>query len=173
LKDIAKQLETALDNTGYYTRSYHHIPGGFALVTQAEQINDDGTPKSIEEGRWASKIQPRKINSLSSFFDAFLFPVSGRYRAFVFIVTDKPFKQSADKPTRAEVQTWQRSGYNVLPDSIGQIQFRGELKKEYMCTVLIYEFEQSTNNQEPNIVQSSLPGKMHLEKTLLLKYLGM
>jgi hypothetical protein len=168
LSDVDEKLRAAFRSCGYSEISYFSVPAGFAMVSRLEQINDDGTPKEIPD-RWAKDVLPVDSFSLREILRALFTANPGYYRLIVFIVTPTPFSDVGAKVTREEAETWLHRGLNVLPPSIGKIEYT----KETACTALIYEFEQPAAGKQAEIkLPGRLTGEIHLRKNNLLQALG-
>ncbi|MCI5130234.1 MAG: hypothetical protein D3904_01640 [Candidatus Electrothrix sp. EH2] len=163
LKDVAKKLEAAFDQAGYSQKKYYQVPDGFALVSQLEQFNPDGTSKTPPD-RWVTDYLPPEIFSLTSYIKALFTAKPGRYRIIAFIVTSQPFKESKKIVTRDEAMAWLDNGMFILPESIGKQPYTDK----HYCTALIYEFEQPGKEKKPSFKPlSNLTGKDHLQKSKL------
>jgi YVTN family beta-propeller protein len=169
LRDISSRLVGALDQRGYAEKSFYAVPGGFALVTQVEQINEDGTSKD-EPARWSAKKQPLRTFSLAEYITALLTAPPGHYRLIVFIVTPIPFTQSGAAVSEEQAREFLSAGLNKLPQAIGDTLMTNNLA----CTALIYEFEERIAGKKPTIMNpSNLTGRDHVTKSGLLVALGM
>jgi len=168
LSEVARNLEYALDLTGYTERSYYAVPDGFALATRLEQMNPDGTSKQPPD-RWAIDVSPPKVFSLASYLKAIFTAQEGHFRIITFIVTSSPFTQSSQTDiSREDAIEWLTTGVQVLPQTIGKFPFT----EHHYCVALIYEFEQATRNHEPYFKRlSTLPGIEHLKQTQLWEIL--
>jgi len=163
LADVSARVLSALDQCGYSEHSFYAVPDGFALVTQLEQINRDGTPKQAP-ARWAADVPPLRSFSLSDYLKALFTANPGHYRILVFVVTSHPFSQAEASVGREEAERWLASGLNQLPDAIGKLPF----SEAVACTALVYEFEQPEAGKEPVIlIPSDLTGTDHLAKSRL------
>jgi len=161
LAEISARLVTALEQCGYVEKSFYAVPEGFALATQLEQIDADGTSKPAPD-RWSVKVNPLRVFSLTDYLKALFTANPGRYRVIVFVVTSHPFSQSDASVSQQEAQSWLSSGLNTLPKSIGDLAFTSE----YTCTALVYEFEEPSSGNTPVIqVPSELTGRDHLSKS--------
>jgi hypothetical protein len=157
--DIANSLETAFQAAGYVQFSYYAVPQGFALVSQLEQINSDGTPKDATF-RWQTTVAAPKVFSISSYFRALLGATPGDYRVVVFIVTPTPLTTQPGAPGFQQAQDWLTGGANKLPDPIRGWPFTADTS----CTALIYEFEQASRDANAiELLPSGLTGQMHLQ----------
>ncbi len=165
LSDVNKKLTSALEKCGYTRKSYFYVPNGFALVTQLEKINTDGTPKPDSE-RWRG--DNHREFSLKNYLKDLLYAQPGFYRCIVFVVTDKYYKYSDTLATRQQTQDWLISGTNRLPSEIGALT----LNDGHSFDVLIYEFKKNENDQESNIIiPSAMNGKIHLTRSKVYDHL--
>jgi hypothetical protein len=162
--DVTGAILGALEENGYVERSFFRTPpGGVALVTRLERINDDGSPSA--EARWPSAQQAHaSTRSLMDFLQGLFFVDPGHYRVIVFVAQDLPFSQSAETIVAQQAQAWLTIGTNVLPSDIAARPFAGG-----HVTVLVYEFASDGTNVQ--VVTSQLTGKQHLERAGLLSLL--
>ena len=165
LGDVSQAILAALEQNGYVERSFFRTaPGGVALVTRLERINDDGSP-SAENERWTAAAQRlESTRSLLDLLHGLFFVDPGHYRVIVFVLQDLPFSQSAETITAQQAHAWLASGANVLSPDIAALPFAGG-----HVTVLIYEF--ASDGSKVQVVTSQLTGKQHLEKAGLLTVL--
>ncbi|HXG79974.1 MAG TPA: hypothetical protein VNJ31_11650 [Methyloceanibacter sp.] len=156
----AGAILAALEQSGYVERSFYRTdPGGIALVTRLERINDDGSPAAE---RWPPGAEPDiTTRGLLEFLRGLFYVDPGHYRVIVFVFQDLPFSQSQDVVTAETAHAWLTSGANVLPADIAELPFAGA-----HVTALIYEFASDGSKVQP--VASGLTGKQHLEKAGLL-----
>ena len=166
LHDVEQRILDALNSAGYYEKSYYSVPDGFAIVTRLEQINYDGTSKE-ERHRWQTKVVPLPKFTFKKYIKALVTANKGLFRIIVFIITPHPFSQTGLKPSREEAIEWLSAGLNVLPSSIGKIEYSAK----YNCHALIYEFEKlSFDKSAKTIVPGYLGGRTHLVKAKLWSY---
>jgi hypothetical protein len=166
LKDAAHRLEQALDRAGYYQRSYYAIPGGFALVTQIEQVNSDVTPKG-DPDRWSIQVRHARVVDFRSYLQALLTAPVGHYRMIAFVVTNQMVVQGEATFTQEEAQRWSRGGAIGLPSEMGDTPY----SDVHETGALIYEFEKKQGEEAVLNPQSPLPGKIHLERSGISKAL--
>ncbi len=162
LSTVAQAIESAFAQTGYGQKSYYSVPGGFAMASQFEQINQDGSPKQSFD-RWSLQVPPLRKWSLSSYLNALFTAQPGYYRVIVFIVTSKAFSQRDVKITSEQSRAWVSSGSNKLSEEIGNQEY----SSAYSCTALIYEFRQTGKHAEL-VDPSQITGKTHLDKAGLM-----
>jgi len=162
LSTVAQAIESAFQQAGYGERSYYGVPSGFAMASQIEQINVDGSPKEPVD-RWSLEIPPLRKFSLSSYLNALFSARAGYYRVIVFIVTSKAFPQSPESVTAETSRQWVSSGLNKLPEEIGNQGYSAA----HSCTALIYEFKQ-TGKHADLLDPSQIPAKTHLDKAGLM-----
>jgi tetratricopeptide (TPR) repeat protein len=169
LGDIKNMLSEALDQCGYFERSYYCvIPDGggtgFALVARIEQIDQEAFPLPLPD-RWSMEIRPLSSFSLKEIVKSFFFKKPGYFRIVAFVVYDEPFKQSAKGLTRDAGISLLHNGANRLSSDIAATRF----SEKFSCTALIYEFEAPESGRETKQVTSSKhTGRVHLERAKLL-----
>ena len=162
--EVTGAILGALEHNGYVERSFFRTePGGVALVTRLERINDDGSPSADPE-RWPAGEPHASTRSLLELLQGLFFVDPGHYRVIVFVVQDLPFSQSNEAITAQQARAWLTLGANVLSPQIAALPFTGG-----HVTVLIYEF--ASDGSKVQVVTSQLTGKQHLEKAGLLTVL--
>lgn len=162
LGTVAQAIESAFAQAGYGERSYYSVPGGFAMASQIEQINQDGSPKESVD-RWSLEVPPLRKFSLGSYLNALFTAQPGYYRVIVFVVTSQAFPQRDVKVTSEQSKGWLSGGLNKLPEKIGNQEY----SSAHSCTALIYEFKQTGKHAEL-VDPSQIPGKTHLDKAGLM-----
>jgi tetratricopeptide (TPR) repeat protein len=161
LATVAQAMESAFRQAGYGKKSYYSVPSGFAMASQIEQINEDGSPKESTD-RWSLEMVPIRHFSLGSYLNALFRAQPGYYRVIVFVITSKAFSQRGNV-TPEESKVWVWSGLNKLPEEIGNQAY----SPAYTCTALIYEFKR-TGKHADLMEQSGITGEIHLQKAGLL-----
>jgi hypothetical protein len=157
---VAHRLELALNEAKYRRWSYSSVPNGFALVSQMEQINSDGTP-SPEPARWSTGLPSVANMTLLEFIKALANAQPGYYRVIVFIITNQPWSRTGEKPTRGETERWLAQGFNWLPPSIGELTYG----PDYRTTALVYEFKKVSKDTDAALLNpSSISADDHLKK---------
>jgi len=163
LGDLDRRLQAALESAGYLERRYYAAPGGFALVTRLEQIQEDGTPRQAPE-RWSTEVPGLAEFSLRAYLRALFFAARGRYRLIVLVATDVPFAQAATPITAASAETLLAQGLNRLPAGLAAQPFT----RDAVVTALIYEFERVDTGAGPELVApSQLQARVHLQKAAI------
>jgi len=158
LAAVNQRLLNALDSAGYVSYSYFLIPDGFALVTQLEQIHEDGTPFS-GDARF-SEEKPLESWTLVAFGRALFIPRQGYFRIIVFMVSSIPFAPSEKVPSGREAEGWIGKGMNALPNEIGELPYSDNVK----VTALVYELLQPPEVAAVIRVPGLLPARIHLER---------
>ncbi len=167
LKDADRKLRIAFDAAGYNTKRYFHIPGGFALVSQMEQFNEDGSCKS-EKSRWSKQVVRCEDFSLECYLNSLLTSKPGYFRVFAVMVTSHILKNNLRVLTREEATDWMKKGANKLPDDICKLTFDNNTN----VTTLIYEFKVRESDRLPVIsTPSELNGLTHLKKSKIINFL--
>jgi hypothetical protein len=140
---IEQLLRNALEEAGYCEISYYHVPDGFAIVSQLEQIKEDGSPMP-SPARWEKRVNKISHFTLNTYLRALFIAPPGYYRVIVFIITPHPFTQSSETISRGDAEKFVKYGINVLPNDIAQQPFA----TQSVCTALIYEFEKFDTKKE-------------------------
>jgi hypothetical protein len=151
LGSIADVLFYGLYAAGHYDAGFMSAPGGFAIVTRVEQIDENGSPLP-EPDRWAAEIgaPPRRswLDVLSALFEA----PHGFYRIIVLVVTDKA-AGSGPAPDEATARGWAADAFAFLPEEVR----REELTDDHQVIALVYEFEKTADDQRP---PPRVPGRL-------------
>ncbi len=152
LGGVNAKLKAALIKAGYVDGGrYYSIPRGFAIATQIEHINRDGSPMAGEE-RWQPNPLPPDLtlaNLLKVLFDA----KPGFYRIIVFAITDVPISPEGTPPNQEVAGEWLHHGMLSLPSTIAEISYT----RATACTALIYEFERRGYNDATHPLMSGAP----------------
>jgi hypothetical protein len=117
LHDVDSVLSYAMTNCGYVRRSYYYVPNGFAMVTQLEQINEDGTSKP-DDVRWDTTnniIYHHSSFSLLDYIYRLFHANPGFYRCMAFVITDTIYSYSPKVATKSLTSEWLSTGTNSLP----------------------------------------------------------
>lgn len=165
LKDVVKQLESALEKAGYYERKLYSVKDGFSIATRIEQIRFDGTSMD-EEIRWEINTPLLRNFSFKNYLKALFTSNSTHYRMIVFIVTLGQLNERQEPLTPNETKAW----FSRRIRSGGAEEIENSLfTRNHSCTALIYEFEKLDRGHEPIFIETSrLQGKTHLERAKLL-----
>lgn len=163
LGDVEEKLNEALDEGGYYEKSYYPVPGGFAIVTRLEQIDAAGNPKP-EQARWSLSDDLGDDFSLMKYLRKLFTADPGHFRVIVLIVTSKSIELSDQEASREETLRWLDAGWkNNLPADLAERPFTDE----HGCIALVYEFEVMKASAPRLVTPSHLPGRHHLKTTQL------
>lgn len=141
--DVSRLIEAALSIGGYERFAYFRVPGGFALVTQLEQIQENGEPVKPSSARWNAAIAGPRPFDLATYIHRLFFARVGYYRVLVFTVLGEPITLGGD--TLAEDPDWIGEGATGLPRVLKEERFT----EDHDVTVLVYEFERHEVEPEP------------------------
>ncbi len=163
-RHFVDELEPILDHIlaaqGYHKNRYFPIKNGFGLMTSIEQIYNDGTSKPVPE-RWNHNV--KFSNNGNGFWGSFSKSRNGRFRMFVFIITDEMYQESEQELGFEEAKEWLMNGLNGLPAS----SYEKPITSRHYCDVLVYEFEKSDSCPEGCNNPSGYTAKDHLIKAKL------
>jgi hypothetical protein len=164
LYQVDSVLQKGLDGCRYNERRYYYIPHGFALVTQMEQIHEDG--RSMEEpDRWSSTIG--ELNNPWDYIKALFSTPKGYYRVLVFLVTDVDHSAGGNYVSELDAMKWLNNGYNNLPKEIRSLSYNGD----YTVTLLVYHYTKSPGEDGKFISPDTITGMDHYIKAGLTNYI--
>jgi hypothetical protein len=155
----ADWLSSALREAGYRDLNWYDIPGGFALVTGLELIDDQGLAMAHPDPalRFGAIYPPLGFFTMR-FWSQLLAERTGRFRLFVFVVIDQPFGYSKDV-TDPEV-VWKHPAQE-LPLSRADLPYRPQDK----WYVLVYELEHPPGTDHAKLVEHPSDPALHLTKS--------
>lgn len=165
LGDAGNRLQRAFGQAGYLEHSYYAVPGGFAIVTRIEQMDDDGD--RLEGSERYELPGTRARDSLSSLlYSLFVNAPPGYYRYIVVVVSVRPFATRNRLLDDEEALRRLRSGANSLSSIYSRVPF----SDDYNVDALIYEFRWDGADGEVRMLE---PGRVspqnHLTRTGLAR----
>ncbi|PWG03357.1 hypothetical protein [Sphingosinicella humi] len=155
LGDVAQRLRSKLDGKGYDKVLYFGVEGGFAMATELERFAADGSP--VAEKRFSTG----KIGGWLGAFDYFkrlVWGEDGRFRVFVFVVTNRAFTPASYAATETDLGRWRSTGSLILPPRVSTTP----VPSGTTVTLLVYEF-QADKGREGRLVAENerLPFAIH------------
>ncbi len=165
-QDVNEVLINMLNKAGYDNKTtYFLFDNGFVITTDVEQINNDATPKSINQ-RWLSTPSKMTGNnfSLKEYFRVLFSAQPGYYRSFAFIVSPSIYSFSANDYTKELFSKYLSQGSIGLPIRIGLTKLPEGLR----VSVLIYEFKKPENSDNANLIIGGLNGYEHLKRSFII-----
>jgi hypothetical protein len=172
--EVADYLSNALDRVGYSDHyAFSTVPGsggvpvgGFAIVTDPEQILQDG--RSVPAiGRWQDRLPRAGEVDFISFIRGLINAPEGRYRVIVFLVTDAPRSRSyntlvGDLPLRELT----RCGATKMTDLTAEMRMLRErpVNNKTDIRALVYEFKKQAEGQPIRFLKPGLSAQQHLEQ---------
>lgn len=143
---IDAAISKRLASFGYAERSYFAIPNGFAVLTPLEQI--DGQGKPVLTDRWVGRFTGPVQVDFASYVRQLLSGRHGRYRTFLFLVSDTDFAPEPDVMGSDAVKRWERGGAMTLnPEFAAQ-----RTPQDVYVRLFVYEFTDN-NSQSGGLVQ--------------------
>jgi len=160
LGDLNLLLAKVLDNGGYFERSYYVVPGGYAIVTRIEQIDQAGSPLQ-SPARWSRAKATPRYPTLRDWAVSLFRATEGNYRVILFVVTNIPFSQSSSRIGMDEIDTWRTNGVNTLPIDLKE----AKIPKDCNITALIYDFERGPDAKVTFMTDGILDAVTQLKNT--------
>jgi len=159
LGDVEQKISDALDTENYPYR-FLSVPNGFAVVTQMEQYNEDGSIIKDSGTRWVHYPKQEAFSWSINYFNSLIFPRKGYLRIFVYIITSEVYSSTKEVVSKDQAASWHKRGVNKLPSQVANIP----LSEDYTINLLLYEFEVPESNHvaEQNC-PCKFPAKEHLK----------
>lgn len=135
LGEIHARLRAAIHDAGFRETPLFEVPGGFAIVTLVERIQDNGVSYPVPD-RWnAGKLPP---GSIREYLTHLFFGPPGRFRMIVLAVTTDPVMGvGGDDPiTEEDARRLTEGAGLVLPPEIAEQPFEGR-----HVLALVYHFQ--------------------------------
>jgi len=157
LGDIFDRITTAMLAAGFVGPAVYGIPDqtGFVIVTQLENIREDGRPL---EDRFTRDPRPDRPRTIAEYLRALFDAPPGLYRVIALAVTNGVVTESEQEPTKDQAELWLHTGSRWLPPELRSKELAGA-----RCEALIYEFRKPPEQgSEPTLWQDNLPALQHL-----------
>lgn len=160
LGDLGQKISRAFDQKGYPYR-FMSVPDGFAVVTQLEQYQADGSIYWDGQSRWQELPPAENFAFSMRYFKSLILPRKAHLRVFVVLVTRQNYSSQQGRISKDAAKAWVSQGVNRLPKSLAAQPFNDD----YSVDVLVYEFEvPETNHQPQQHCPCHLDARRHLEK---------
>jgi len=166
LGDVGKKIAHAFELNGYPYR-FMSLPDGFAVVTQLEQYQEDGSICPDAGLRWQELPQQESFSLSLQYLKSLVFPRKAHLRVFAVLVTQLSYPSNEERISKDDAKAWIRQGVNRLPKAIAEKSFAG-----YSVDLLVYEFEVPETNYKPTQhCPCHLDARNHLKKAGLGQWL--
>ncbi|MFA6112552.1 MAG: hypothetical protein WC729_01120 [Sphingomonas sp.] len=154
LSDVDAQVQRRLGAKGYEELKYFSVPGGFAICTKLERINEDG---SAAKDRWMVGKQASQGGFLD-YFRKLIEGERGLFRTMVLVVTDQPIRPAGYQASDQDVKRWRSTGAAALG-----VTGKGVVRPGTQAWLLVYEFEtdRSKNKSVRAVADAHLPFARH------------
>lgn len=110
--------------------------GGFAVATNFEEINSDGS-KKITQNKENTSI----LALFSKRVHGLFFSNTGYFRCIIIIASPNIYSLGGQKLSQDQIQAWLRTGSIRLPEEIAATPLTNKIQ----LVALLYEFEQNDN----------------------------
>jgi hypothetical protein len=161
--DISADIEALLTKSGYTQFSYSIVPGGFALATRFERVEQDETP-TADIARWAplgASVPQSWLDMVKALFRG---RREGQCRLFVFFLTTDDKQPSHQAAMLDEARTWSLGGTPRLPNSLSQ----NPLTAKHRFYAYEYEFIEEPSRDIVELRDSFVPLEQQLRVVKLL-----
>lgn len=143
LGQVAQKLVQPL-SAKQYPRRYMSVPDGFAIITQIEQYQSDGTALPGDD-RWKELPVQENFELTFSYLKSLVFPRKAHLRIFVFLVTNQNFNAKGKQISKEAAKDWFNQAVNRLPKTVANAPYT----PDHTVEMLVYEFEVPEANQRP------------------------
>ena len=166
--NVNDQLRAALASVGHEEVGYYHVPGGFAMVTRLERMEEGGA--TVTSDRWVREAPRPEVGwSLSNYIRALITTTSGHFRVLAFITAAESFHPSETAVDTDTLHQWAMFGENVLPDPVRNLPFEDGVE----ITALVYEVSKIRGARRVIVhVPGQLTGADHLRHLGVIAALG-
>jgi hypothetical protein len=166
--DIDSFIRYALLNNGYREYAYYAIPGGFALVTRMERIDDNGQSMPLKQ-RWAPNQTPiHPFTNFSAYFAMLAKAKPGKYRVIIFMVSSEELILGRTTPNCIGMKKSFADGISSLPADMSNRPYTFGDHGD----ALIYLFNKSDDMTISVIPGAPEEGKRQLQKAGIWRYLA-
>lgn len=169
LGDVDDFIRKSFEQAGYKDRLnyfYLHEPG-FAVTTEIERIQKDGSPKTPEDSRWDLRGNPSGSFSLYQVFKSIFFATESDFRIIACVVSAEEARTGSERGSFGFFTNLLENSYSTLPKDLRNMRL-----KDKTLTVLVYHFFQSDIGQVPVLdLSKRLTAFQHLERTRTLRNL--
>ena len=161
LGDVGKKIAWVFEQKGYPFR-FMSVPDGFALVTQLEQYQEDGSIQADRLTRWKELPEAESFSLSLSYLKSLVFPRKAHLRVFAVLVTQRSYPSNQAHVSKEDAKAWISQGVNRLPKTVAEKPF----SSNYSVDVLVYEFEVPETTFKPwQHCPCHLTAREHLQKT--------
>jgi hypothetical protein len=169
IREVDNYIRKSFHDAGYAGRlHYYYIEyPGFAVATDIERINKDGSPTK-EDTRWNLKMSNDGKLTLRQIFKSIFFATESDFRMIACIVAPLEIEtgSSRNKVSASAMADLLKNSYSSLP-----LDLEGVILPEKTLTILVYHFNQSDIGEVPVLASSKLVVPQHLRKTFPLEQL--
>jgi hypothetical protein len=161
----AAWLATALSQAGYRDLAYFDVPGGFAVRTPMELIDDQGLGMTPPDPAVRFSVPAPEERFLTMpFWSDLLAHHTGRFRIFLFLVVDEPITYSTDVTDHHLL--WAHPS-RELPASRTDMPYDAHDR----WYALVYEFERPRGAPSARLAAQPTDPAVHLDKSGVLQAL--
>ena len=159
LGQVCNYMESCFFQAGYkdHLNYYYLKKPGFAIASDIERINKDGSP-APESERWDLKQQ--RVTWYSA-FEAIFFETESNFRIIVCVISAKEYLTSSQPSSFYKMSENLNKSYSVLPEDLENNKLNAQT-----ITILVYHFTQHDVGKVPVInLNTNLSARKHLEMT--------
>lgn len=161
MKQVDDYFESLFNKKGYGGHlHYYYVESGFAVTTDLEKINKDGSPVNGIQ-RWSVSVGGNGSLSLYETFKSIFFATESDFRIIGLVVYPGKVTVQSNAASIGAVEDLLNYSYPALPADL----YNFTLPKKAL-NVLIYDFHQSDIGKVPELnVSNKVTARKHLERS--------
>lgn len=141
---LSDRILALLRKARYRSWGFYAAPGGFAVVTRIEQLDEDNGDALAGDQRWASEVKVAGTSILDGIFT--VRRPRGVYRVIAFVLTTDPRSGGPVTDPRVMLQLARRWGISGALD-LPEVLRSNPITRVQRLFALVYEFESAVGGE--------------------------
>ncbi len=143
-KQVDNYLVNIFNGGGYNGRMhYYYVKSGFAVTTNLEKINTDGSPASGAQ-RWNVSVSGNGSFSMYQVFKSIFFDTESNFRIFALVVSPNKATVQSSASSLAAMSELIQYSYPSLPADLNDV-----VPPTKTLSILVYQYKQSDVGEVP------------------------
>lgn len=161
MRQVDDYFKNIFNKKGYGEHlHYYYVQSGFAVTTDLEKIDKDGSPVSGSK-RWSVSVGGNGSFSLYETFKSIFFATESDFRIIGLVISPSAAAVQSNTASVGAMQDLLKYSYPSLPKDLEIFSL-----PQKTLTVLIYDFHQSNIGKVPMLdVSKRLSARTHLERS--------
>ena len=143
-KQVDNYLVNIFNGGGYNGRMhYYYVKSGFAITTNLEKIDADGSPASGEQ-RWNVSVSGNGSFSMYQVFKSIFFDTESNFRIFALVVSPGKAAVQSGPSSLSAMTDLIKYSYPSLPADLNDVVLSAKT-----LSILVYQYKQSDVGEVP------------------------